>query len=132
MGGTQGDRVTRGGRGRPVHNSLCPATESHLLTTTCPRAAEKSGLEAPRSQGGGSLGHRSESAQTPLLQSREVSSKQMSSSPQKPEVRAQGTRLWGRAPWHWCPEVTPQEHLGTGPQTQTGLGSTPAPLAAQV
>lgn len=42
---------------------------------------------------GGSLGHRGDSAQTPLLQSREVSSKQMSTSPQEPEVGAQGTWL---------------------------------------
>lgn len=52
MGGTQGDRSHQGQcrEGDPFHNSLCPARESWLLTTTCLGAGQKSGTEALGSQ----------------------------------------------------------------------------------
>lgn len=105
MGGSQGNRVTQGlvEGDRDLFTTVSAAPESHLLTPVYSEATEKSGLEPPRSQRG--YWGTGDSAQIPLLGSREVSSKQMSPDLQEPEVGAQGVHLWGARSTHSAPPI---------------------------
>lgn len=84
-------------------------------------------MENPRSQ----RGHwgTGVSVRNTLLDSREMSSKQMSTGPQEPEGGAQGVHLWGGITAPTLPllhsekaaRCPPREHLESGPPNNSAL-----------